>query len=199
MRDDIDDIQDELDEVFPGCKLQYVPLWGYWVITDWITAPDGSPATACWYPTPWNLLQLEEGDFTNRKIVFLLSHPDTAEPIHPSCENIISTMYRAYTGGTAAAYDAWLDRIEAGEDLEKLKAEQMSREMSRQAASTAWDRHQGKVISTAAGTTNMANTDRFIGQQIMQQNQNDMVAHEMVTKRAQVRQGAARDGQLMGV
>ena len=173
--DSIKEIQAELDAVFPGCRIQYVPLWGHWVITDYFAAPDGSPATSVYYPTPWNLFQLEEGEMTNRKIVFVLSHPDTNEPIFTSCENVLNTMYQAYTGGCSAAFNKWLDRMEEGEDAEREHVLKVSRDMDRESASAAWDRHRGKIISTNAGTTNMSHTDRFIGEQLAAQSRFDMM------------------------
>lgn len=167
--DFVEEIQSELDIQFPGTRLEFVDVWGYWVITDYVVAPDGSPATGVWYPTPWNLLPVTEGPLTNRKIVFILSHPDTAEPVLPSCENVLNTMHAAYTGGSSEAFDAWIDRVEEAERAEKLEAEKESRMMMRDAASQTFDRHHGKITSTSAGVFNHSRADDFLTQQLIHQ------------------------------
>ena len=184
--EDIQTIQEELDAVFPNCKIQYVPLWGYWVVTDYLVAPDGSPATAVWYPTPWNLLQVEEGDMTNRKIVFVLSHPETGEPLVPSADNILNTMYAAYTGGTSKGFDKFIERIEAAEDAEEKENEENLKAAGRQAASIAFNRHKGKLMSTSAGITNMKNTDKFMASQMAAQTMADQAASEQFESMSQL-------------
>jgi len=196
--DDIEEIQAELDEAFPGTKLEYVSTWGYWIITDFVCAPDGSPATGIHYPTPWNLLPLEDGEHTNRKLVFLLSHDDTGEPIIPSCENILNTMYRAYTGGSSAAFNRFIDKMEEGEDQLEEEKDKLGNELIRETARVAWDRHKGKVISSKAGVTRMGKTDEFISKQLMAQTHHDMVAQDMSKRRGLIQNGAARQGQLAG-
>lgn len=166
-------IQEELDATFPGCRLEYVALWGYWVITDYLVAPDGSPATGIYFRVPWSLLPSTDGELTNRKVVFILSHPDTGLPVEPSAENVLGTMYAAYTGGNNQAIQKWEDRVDESQRLQEEEHEKASRDAIREAAKNAYDRTHGRLVSTSAGIHSYDRTSEFIEAQIAAQCRRD--------------------------
>jgi hypothetical protein len=170
----IQHIQDWLDRVWPGLKLEYNAVWGYWVITDYVTAPDGSPATGIFYKTPWNLLCLQHGEYTNRKLVYLLDDEDTGEPVFPTFDNIVQTLNLGYVGGSALGWETWLDRIEEQEEQRVADAKAELRSHVKDVWDEAGKAARGRTYISPAGVTETAKSQRWIEQQLAAQTHKDM-------------------------
>lgn len=169
----LEHIQEELDEVFPGLRLEYQEMTGYWIITDQIYSPDGSPASGLYYRCPYMLLPFNDGELTNRRIQFFLEHPDTGFPIEPTLDNVMNTLYRAFNGGDMLKQLKQLEDVERSEDDAREYHEGQARAAMLEAAKAAWDRQHGRVVATQAGVSEYSKTDQFIADQLMQSTMQD--------------------------
>jgi hypothetical protein len=185
-------IQNYLDRRWPGVRLEWNGEYGYWIITDYVSGPDGKALKQVRYKTPANMRGIYPTEYTNRKLLFLLSHPDTGAAIKPSYFNVISTLSVAYVGGSEQAWDAFLDRLEEGEDAEEKRKEDEIRDGTRSAWSASEGARKNRVISSSAGVTCSEKAQSFIASQLKQQSAQDSDMVTAAQRRLAVRRAIER-------
>ena len=79
----------------------------------------------------------------------------------------------------------------ASQQQQGQQRQQQGHDAVRDAATTAWDRHKGKVVSTSAGITDYRKTDEAISKELMETTRSDM--EEMKKQKVQGAPGIMRE------
>ncbi len=148
------EIQRALDHRFSGTRVEFDETIGYWFITDWIYDLAGRPAKMLHFKVPSWMFGLFPSEFSNRRVAFIIQHPETGYPVEPTRDNTMWVLTTAWHGGRATEIQKMLDRCDEGEAVEKQMATAELHDASREAARVAWNNHKGKITSTSVATTN---------------------------------------------
>lgn len=163
-------IQDALDRLWPGLRLEYDWQHSTWVITEGFYYTDNGLPAKDLYVVPTDAMIPVSGlRPVNRGVLCRLvwksdplddTHPGI--PVPPCRDLIISQLYRMFTNAREEGVSEQIDRLDQEELEVSLKRTSEYQAAYRDTAEQSWKRMRRRVTSTADGYTDNRKIERSI-------------------------------------